>query len=163
MRKAFTMIELIFVIVILGILAAVALPKFLGVAQQAHEGNLKGFTGTLNRTVAPTLWSQSLTDGNGGSIKTYTQYNGANFAKLTDIPQEISASTINLGNCQVVNQPAQSFADSNTSITGKSYSIYCRDGNATTAPAFVLINKTDNKCVAGPCSTFDIANSKFTQ
>ncbi|WP_457563871.1 type II secretion system protein [Caminibacter pacificus] len=50
MRKAFTMIELIFVIVILGILAAVALPKFLGVAQQAHEANLKSFVGTLNRS-----------------------------------------------------------------------------------------------------------------
>jgi prepilin-type N-terminal cleavage/methylation domain-containing protein len=43
MKKAFTMIELIFVIVILGILAAVALPKFIGVANQAHEGNLKSF------------------------------------------------------------------------------------------------------------------------
>ena len=35
-RHAFTMIELIFVIVILGILAAVALPKFTGSVDQAY-------------------------------------------------------------------------------------------------------------------------------
>ena len=35
MKKAFTMIELIFVIVILGILAAVALPKFASTKKQA--------------------------------------------------------------------------------------------------------------------------------
>ena len=79
MKKAFTMIELIFVIVILGILAAVALPKFIGTAQQAHEGNLKAFTGTLNRTIGSSLWSQSMTDGKSGSIKSYTSYNGNNF------------------------------------------------------------------------------------
>ncbi|WP_084029363.1 type II secretion system protein [Lebetimonas sp. JH292] len=56
MKKAFTMIELIFVIVILGILAAVAIPKFLGVAQQAHEANLKTFVGTLNRKLNIQLW-----------------------------------------------------------------------------------------------------------
>jgi len=49
------MIELIFVIVILGILAAVALPKFVGVSEQAQEGKLKAFVGTLNRTVGPAL------------------------------------------------------------------------------------------------------------
>jgi prepilin-type N-terminal cleavage/methylation domain-containing protein len=80
MKKAFTIIELIFVIVILGILAAVALPKFLGVANQAHEANLKAFVGTLNRTIGSTLWSQSMTDGKGGSISGYTNYDESNFS-----------------------------------------------------------------------------------
>ena len=35
-RAGFTMIELIFVIVILGILSAVALPKMVGVADQCN-------------------------------------------------------------------------------------------------------------------------------
>ena len=36
MRKAFTMIELIYVIVIIGILSAIAIPKLSGTVHQAH-------------------------------------------------------------------------------------------------------------------------------
>ena len=70
-RAGFTMIELIFVIVILGILAAVALPKFAGVSDQARVGKLQGYVGTLNRTVLPAYWSESLLAGTQGSIKSY--------------------------------------------------------------------------------------------
>ncbi len=57
------MIELIFVIVILGILAAVALPKFIGVSEQAEAGKCKALVGTLNRTVFPSLWSNAKLNG----------------------------------------------------------------------------------------------------
>ena len=60
MKKAFTMIELIFVIVILGILAAVSLPKFIGVAETTSETVCKAFIGTLNRTVSHSIWSNSI-------------------------------------------------------------------------------------------------------
>jgi len=148
MKKAFTIIELIFVIVILGILAAVALPKFLGVANQAHEANLKAFVGTLNRTIGSTLWSQSMTDGKGGSISGYTNYDESNFSVLSDIPKEINTNSIMFENCGDKNNTSAHFADANITITGKEYHIICKDGNTTNPPTFKLYRGSD--CIAGP-------------
>lgn len=46
-KNAFTMIELIFVIVILGILAAVAMPKFMSVSDDAEQASIQGVVGSL--------------------------------------------------------------------------------------------------------------------
>lgn len=48
----FTLIELIVVIVILGVLAATALPRFLNVSDKAHEASISGVSGALSSAVA---------------------------------------------------------------------------------------------------------------
>lgn len=77
-RPAFTMIELIFVIMILGILSAVALPKFLGVSEEANDALCVAGVGTMNRTVGLNLWSQSLSEGREGNVSSYVTVSAMN-------------------------------------------------------------------------------------
>jgi prepilin-type N-terminal cleavage/methylation domain-containing protein len=142
MKKAFTMIELIFVIVILGILAAVALPKFMGVSSQAHEGNLKAFIGTLNRSVGPTLWSKSISEGKNGDISYLDlKYNSSekNLTQYTDVIKEIKE--LDLGKCDASDQyKIVGYIDSG--VAGGNYFIACKDGNANQSPTFVAYKQT---------------------
>ena len=70
MRKVqagFTLIELVVVIVILGILAAVALPKFIDLTGDANQAAVKGFAGAIGSgnaiNFATYLARRTVTDG----------------------------------------------------------------------------------------------------
>lgn len=52
MTKAFTMIELIYVIVVLGILGTIALPKFAGIRDQADIANGRAQIATIRTAIA---------------------------------------------------------------------------------------------------------------
>lgn len=50
-RKAFTLVEILIVVVILGILAAIVVPQFTNATQDAQAGNLKAQLSSLNRQI----------------------------------------------------------------------------------------------------------------
>lgn len=66
-QKGFTMIELVVVIAILGILAAVALPHFIDSAKDAHRASVRSAAGALTSAVSLVRGQYELNRGGGGS------------------------------------------------------------------------------------------------
>ena len=70
-QKGFTLIELVVVIVILGILAAVAVPKFVDMQGDARESAVDGLLGAV-QSAAALAHAQALVKGQTGETGTIT-------------------------------------------------------------------------------------------
>ena len=116
MRKGFTMIELVFVIVIIGILSAVAIPKFLETVHQAHDTSVVTFVGTLNRSVAATIWNKSISAGKNGKIVDYCGI----LANYINMPEELTYNN----DCTFTHK----------TNSGASLDVKFSDGTAVSAP-----------------------------
>ena len=78
-NKGFTLVEVIAVLVILGILAAVAIPKFFDMQDTARYKTLVAAVGELNGQIALSFAQNSLENGPKGGCKGFDASLGTDF------------------------------------------------------------------------------------
>jgi len=157
-QQGFTLIELVVVIVILGILAVTAAPKFIDLQDDARTATLQGIKASM-QSASSMLYSKSLIKGNeatataaavfvtvnGVNVGTnfgypVADYSGAavgSWANLIDVAAADFTPVV-IATGELVYYPTGNTAP--TLITDTCIVYYTQAANATTSPTFTVID-----------------------
>ena len=161
-QKGFTLVELVVVIIILGILAVTAAPKFINMQSDAHAATLKGMQGAINGAnvmvygkaalQGKTNTSESIDIGNNQKVQAvygYTKATQADLQTVLDVTFDKGISPTGAGtNEWVINVPAD----------GKKADIWQRGAPADVASKACKLTYTE-ATAAGSAATIAIDTS----
>lgn len=135
-NSGFTLIELVVVIVILGILAATAAPKFMDLTKDAKAANLEAIAGAM-RSGLQLIHSQAVIDGQNNDSGVI-QFNGTDISLYNGYPSVHGSDSFVEINTQVKAWLDIDVVDRNTANNNRNAAIFFTDKSSANNQIYIF-------------------------